>query len=726
MKNAKRPELATPVVFAPSDEALQDLRNSDSVWAEADLLDTQLEALINVRDPRRLADAEERAKRIAQLRSTPSCSRWVYYPWSGQLVHILGPELYEELRLARNRHKITAQEQRTLASITIGIVGLSVGNAIATTLALEGVGGHLKLADHDHLDTSNINRLRAPIHEIGRNKAVLAARQISEFAPYLQISPIVEGLTDDNLDAFFQDLDVVIDECDDFRIKYRIREEARRRKIPVVMETSDRGLVDVERFDLEPERAPFHGLLPGICSEDLREMADGEKLEMLLRLMNPHWISTRGCASLLETKETLDGWPQLASAVVLGGATACAAVRRIALGQSVPSGSRRVDIDTVLAAESEPYRWTRTAADRPAEHIADLSSVPKDIQWIVSQGTRAPSGGNAQPWSVRWTAPHLDVFHDPERDKSLMNFSFLADYLGLGALIESLEIAATARGYRANVISQPQGQGHVARLTLQPAAIPIDIHAASLDARETDRHDGDSSPLSEDAQRALKEQAARHGVGLSFVQGTNLPALADALGASDRVRLLNPGLNANLVDELRWTPEEVTKTRDGIDIRSLGLDPAGMAALQLLARGDVVGTLRENRLGKGLERIGRSAVTSSSAAILFTVPDLSLEQGCRAGRALQRVWLEATRLGLGFQPIGTALFMHRMLDTSVGNVFQPEEAETLVQAMEQIRTLFEVADADEAVFLCRLHRPAVDVEERSLRRELEAVFRRND
>jgi hypothetical protein len=70
--------------------------------------------------------------------------------------------------------------------------------------------------------------------------------------------------------------------------------------------------------------------------------------------------------------------------------------------------------------------------------------------------------------------------------------------------------------------------------------------------------------------------------------------------------------------------------------------------------------------------------------------------------------------------------MHRMLDTSVGNVFQPEEAETLVQAMEQIRTLFEVADADEAVFLCRLHRPAVDVEERSLRRELEAVFRRND
>ena len=374
MKKAKRTQSASPVVYEPSDKALEDLRNSEDVWGELDLLEMQLNDLVNVRDPRRLADPQERSRQIERLRSERSCSRWIYYPWSGQLVHILGPPLYEELRLARNRYKITRQEQRTLAGLTIGVVGLSVGNAVATTLALEGVGGHLKLADHDVLDTSNVNRLRAPIHEIGLNKAILAARQISEFAPYLRISPIVDGLTDANLDSFFQDLDVVVDECDDFRIKFLIREEARRRKIPVVMETSDRGLVDIERFDLEPNRPPFHGLLSGVCSDDLREMEDGSKLEMLLRLMNPYWISTRGCASLLETKETLDGWPQLASDVVLGGATACAAVRRIALGHAVPSGSRRVDVEAVLAAENEPYRWIRSAPDRPTEQVTDLSS----------------------------------------------------------------------------------------------------------------------------------------------------------------------------------------------------------------------------------------------------------------------------------------------------------------------------------------------------------------
>ena len=722
MKKAKRTQSASPVVYEPSDKALEDLRNSEDVWGELDLLEMQLNDLVNVRDPRRLADPQERSRQIERLRSERSCSRWIYYPWSGQLVHILGPPLYEELRLARNRYKITRQEQRTLAGLTIGVVGLSVGNAVATTLALEGVGGHLKLADHDVLDTSNVNRLRAPIHEIGLNKAILAARQISEFAPYLRISPIVDGLTDANLDSFFQDLDVVVDECDDFRIKFLIREEARRRKIPVVMETSDRGLVDIERFDLEPNRPPFHGLLSGVCSDDLREMEDGSKLEMLLRLMNPYWISTRGCASLLETKETLDGWPQLASDVVLGGATACAAVRRIALGHAVPSGSRRVDVEAVLAAENEPYRWIRSAPDRPTEQVTDLSSVPTDIQWIVSQSTRAPSGGNAQPWSVRWTSPHLDVLHDPERDKSLMNVSFLADYLGLGALVESLEIAASARGYRAEVSTLSRGQGHVARLTLQEVSGPVDVHAAWLDRRETDRNDGDGSSLGEEAQRALAEEAARHGVVLSFVQGSGLAALADVLGPSDRIRFLNPELNANLVDELRWTPEEAEKTRDGIDIRTLALDPAGMAALQLLARGDVVAALRQNGLGSGLSRIGRRAVTSSSAAVLFSVSELTREQGCRAGRALQRVWLEATRLGLGVQPIGTALFMYRMLDTPVGGVFHPDEAETLRQAIEQIRALFGIGSTDEAVFLCRVQRPTAKTELRSLRRELRSVL----
>ena len=44
-------------------------------------------------------------------------------------------------------------------------------------------------------------------------------------------------------------------------MKLLVREMARERRIPVLMETSDRGVLDVERFDLEPDRPIFHGLL---------------------------------------------------------------------------------------------------------------------------------------------------------------------------------------------------------------------------------------------------------------------------------------------------------------------------------------------------------------------------------------------------------------------------------------------------------------------------------
>jgi len=51
--------------------------------------------------------------------------------------------------------------------------------------------------------------------------------------------------------SFLMDSTSVIEECDSLDMKFLVREAARDRQIPVIMETSDRGVLDVERFDLE-------------------------------------------------------------------------------------------------------------------------------------------------------------------------------------------------------------------------------------------------------------------------------------------------------------------------------------------------------------------------------------------------------------------------------------------------------------------------------------------
>ena len=67
--------------------------------------------------------------------------RWVFYPWRRTLISVLGPASFRRLRLDRNRNKISSAEQAKLSCLKIGVVGLSVGHAIAHTLAPEGLCG---------------------------------------------------------------------------------------------------------------------------------------------------------------------------------------------------------------------------------------------------------------------------------------------------------------------------------------------------------------------------------------------------------------------------------------------------------------------------------------------------------------------------------------------------------------------------------------------------------
>jgi molybdopterin/thiamine biosynthesis adenylyltransferase len=353
-------------------EQLARLRSDGRVWEEHDTLAAQLRDLADARNPHLKPRSPEREAAIArtaiQIRGdlpAEDFGRYVFYPWSGRLVHLLPPAEFRELRLDRNRNKITAEEQARLLQLTIGVVGMSVGNAVALTLALEASCGHLKLADYDVLDLSNMNRIRAGVHEIGLPKVVIAARQIAEIDPYLRITLFPDGVRAGNIDSFLLEparTDVLIDECDDLAVKLALREGARALRIPVIMETSDRGLLDVERFDLEPERPLFHGRIPHIDASRLAGLTNEEKIPIVLTILGMNELSTRARASLVEVGKTLKTWPQLASDVTLGAATVAHAVRRLALGEQLASGRRAFDIDANLAApprapESGPM-WT--------------------------------------------------------------------------------------------------------------------------------------------------------------------------------------------------------------------------------------------------------------------------------------------------------------------------------------------------------------------------------
>jgi molybdopterin/thiamine biosynthesis adenylyltransferase len=280
--------------------------------------------------------------------------RWVHYPWRRTLVRVLGPRDFDRLRLDRNRNKITSEEQARFRGLRVGVVGLSVGHAVAHTLALEGLCGELRLADFDELDLSNLNRVPSSVFDLGVNKAVVAARRIAELDPYLNVQVFADGVTAETRDGFLDGLDLVVEECDSIDTKLLVRHHARARGIPVVMETSDGGVLDVERFDLEPDRPVFHGLLGEMKTADVADMTIEQKSTIAATLLEPRKLTPRMIASVPEIGRTLSTWPQLGGDVALGGAAVTAAVRAFGRGEPLPSGRRRIDLDALVRTGLDP------------------------------------------------------------------------------------------------------------------------------------------------------------------------------------------------------------------------------------------------------------------------------------------------------------------------------------------------------------------------------------
>lgn len=644
----------TPSVFAedrPEDmEELGRLR-SESGLVVVDRLSDQVRGLREVLPPAGSDVLDEPA-------------RWVHYPWRRTVVRVLGPHSFRRLRLDRNRNKVTSAEQDRLRGTTVGIVGLSVGFSVAQALVLDGVCGELRLADFDPIELSNLNRVPASLLDLGTNKAVVAARRLSELDPYLPLSVWPDGVGPETVGEFLDGLDIVVDECDSLDVKVALRAEAARRAVPVVMETSDRGLIDVERYDLLPGR-PFHGLLGEIEPDRLAALSGREKIPYALRLLGPERISTRMAASLLEVEQTLTTWPQLGSEVMLGGATVAAVVRRLGLGQPLNAGRGRVDVEACLDALALPADpGSRAGTDGPPSAVSD-----DPIDRVLHAASRAPSGGNSQPWSITADGGRLEIAVAGDFTPTAIDIHARGSYVALGAALQNARIAAAAHRILGAVRVLERDAAEPPRevlATMQFSDGSDAVLAAQYEpmlSRGTNRRPGDGSPLSEAETAALYEAAEQEGGRIRVVTGADrLAETAELLAESDRIRYLTPVLRREMLAELRWPHSEDTDS--GIDVGTLGMDDAERTMLDLAVRNDVLDQLGEWDLGHGLGRLTGMRVRSSSALVAVFAPGPRPADYVRAGMTAESVWICAHGMGLAVQP-ASPVFLYAEDDTDL-------------------------------------------------------------
>lgn len=677
---------------------------------------------------------------------------WVYYPWSNRVVHILDEAEFIEVRTNRNIYKITPAERDKLAQLKVGVIGLSVGQTISVTMAMERGFGEIRLADFDELELTNLNRIRAGLSSLGLKKAVIVAREIAELDPYLNVKVFTEGVTPENIHRFFTEggnLDILVDECDGLDIKVLARHKCKELGIPLVQDMNDRGTLDVERFDLEPDRPFFHGTCDhlDLSPEKISGLTNEEKIPYLLPMIGIDTLSTRLHASMLEVGQTITTWPQLASSVILGGGLAADTCRRIALDQFHASGRWHIDLEELVCDDPapvfEPFTPELVAplaisamerlANAAAEEVAEGQAVSnQQLNELVGAAVLAPTAGNMQPWKWLWRHNRLFLFRDPERAGGIGDYDNICSNIGLGAALENLVLKAHALGLE--VCSKPfplaDNSALVAVVSfVETGSASTESHtqgglANVLNKRCTNRNVSVREPIASEALHELKSTAATvPGARLQFLEvQPQIEAAAELIASAERLRVLLPeGHHDFFTRELRWTPAQAQQTRDGLDLRTVDVTESERIGLWVARQPDVMALLRDWQAGEAMKKVTRKVVQSAGAVGLLTLPNYSQRAFVEGGRLMQRVWLRATQLQLAFQPVSGSLFFFPRLNANEQDQLPADIAAQFRALRTDFEKLFETKPGEAEVFMFRLAQ-APPPEVFSLRRPVEDVL----
>ncbi len=675
---------------------------------------------------------EEMFRQWANSRNLQEEGVWVWYPWLQKMVHLLNKHEFITLRTSRNQHKITPAEQKQLIDKRIGIIGLSVGHAVAITLATERGVGHLKLADFDTIDLSNLNRIKTGVFNIGINKAVVTAREIAEIDPFISIECFTEGLTDENLPEFLTGggkLDLLIDECDGLDIKIKARHAARALQIPVIMETSDRGMLDVERYDLEPDRPVLHGLGEQINPAQLGQLTMAQKIPIVLKLTDAFKGSTRGRASLLEIGQSIGTWPQLASAVALGGAVVADTSRRLFLGQFTDSGRYYVDMEAIVC--NREIKTGEGLNGRPSPLLKEdafqiIEAYPikeggekpsaTTIEAIVTAACQAPSTGNDQPWKWIYQNGLLFLFHDESRSYSFGDYRNIASDITFGGAAENLILKARELGYYVSMETFPLGEDSrligvfrffsepVSSFTIEPVEDPKLVN--QIAHRCTNRNPMKNERLLPELVEQLEASVVRipGAKHLFFEDAYSKREIGRIIGACDRIRLLHKEGHKDFVSrEMRWTPEQAEQTKDGIDIRTLGLAPAEMAALMLIKDPAVAHVLHDIDGGKALIDVTIQSVMESAGIGIITLDGKPGRQKFfEGGRVMEKLWLKVTELNLAIHPLISPFYLFPRVYMGEGEGLDLPEIEKLTALRKNFHEITKIKDNCTEIFMYKI------------------------
>ena len=346
---------------------------------------------------------------------------------------------------------------------------------------------------------------------------------------------------------------------------------------------------------------------------------------------------------------------------------------------------------------------------------------------ILELARWAPSGDNTQPWRFGVAGEGtIVVFGRDTRRECVYDLDGRASQISLGALLETIAIAATHFGFSARATRRPESDEErpVFDIRLQAErGLVEDPLAGQIRERRVQRRALSLRELSVAEKQALERAVAPACRVIWFEGWAGRASVAWLNFVNAKLRLTLPEAYQVHRDVVEW---DARFSEGRIPSAALGASAPSLALMRwAMASWERISFLNRFLAGTLAPRIELDLLPGLACAahcvLVAATPPRSLDDYIAAGRAVQRFWLTATSLALQFQPAYTPLVFARyaregMRFSAVPGA--PGKARAIRQRLDRLLGP-DVAEA--AVFMGRIGagRPA---EARSLRLPLERLF----
>ena len=281
-------------------------------------------------------------------------------------------------------------------------------------------------------------------------------------------------------------------------------------------------------------------------------------------------------------------------------------------------------------------------APRTYDEAVRLTWRPLDptggVREIVRAATLAANSHNTQPWRFVVTGERITIGPDFSRRCPVVDPDDHHLFASLGCAVENMVQAAVALGFKAAAGLEATGKDRVA-VALDRSAPTSNILADAITKRQCTRAEYDGKAVSPQDLSKLITAATMDGVECLIVtERSRMDAILDYVVQGNTAQMRDQAFMKELIHWIRFNDRAAIERLDGLAARSSG-NPSLPTWLGKRLLPFVMTVKGEN------DKYARHVRSSAGLAVL-TASSNDKAGWISAGRAFQRLALQATALGI--------------------------------------------------------------------------------